>query len=52
MTEIPQWICKRCGRALDDHQQHGADGRWHPPMCLAEGDISHGIRHPTPKEAA
>ena len=45
---MPQWICKRCGRPLDDHQLRGLDTRWLPvPMCVDLGIIAKGIRLPS-----
>ena len=46
---IPQWLCRHCGRTLDDHQQHGTDLRWHAPMCIPPEDIRNGIRYPSPR---
>ena len=45
--DIPQRICPKCGRPLDDHQLRGLDGRWRTvPLCVEVGVISKGIRLP------
>lgn len=47
LEDLPQWICKSCGRPLDDHQLRGTGGKWlSVPMCVEPGTISRGIRMP------
>ena len=47
LPDLPQVICAKCGRALNDHSLRHASGAWRSiPLCIPPGDIQKGIKHP------